>query len=41
MAIPITTALGAVDLTQYGYDIIMVDYRGYGKSGGEPSGDYV
>jgi len=27
----------AVDFTQLGYDILMVDYRGYGKSSGKPS----
>jgi pimeloyl-ACP methyl ester carboxylesterase len=27
----------AVDFTKLGYDILMVDYHGYGKSSGEPS----
>lgn len=26
----------AVDLTQLGYEVIMIDYRGYGKSSGSP-----
>lgn len=26
----------ASDLTVHGYDVLMMDYRGYGKSGGEP-----
>ena len=27
----------AVDFTELGYDILMIDYRGYGKSSGRPS----
>lgn len=27
----------AVDLTVHGYDVLMIDYRGYGKSTGRPS----
>ncbi|MFM9838236.1 MAG: alpha/beta hydrolase [Cyclobacteriaceae bacterium] len=27
----------AIDFTQLGYDILMIDYRGYGKSTGTPS----
>lgn len=27
----------AIDLTQQGYDVLMPEYRGYGKSNGEPS----
>jgi uncharacterized protein len=27
----------AIDFTQLGYDILMIDYRGYGKSTGKPS----
>lgn len=27
----------AVDFTELGYDILLVDYRGYGKSSGQPS----
>ncbi len=27
----------AVDLTIHGYDVLMIDYRGYGKSTGKPS----
>jgi len=27
----------AQDLTNHGYDVLMTDYRGYGKSGGKPS----
>jgi uncharacterized protein len=27
----------AIDFTQLGYDILMIDYRGYGKSSGKPS----
>jgi len=27
----------APDLTKYGYDVLMIDYRGYGKSDGSPS----
>lgn len=27
----------ARDLTHFGYDVLMIDYRGYGKSSGEPS----
>jgi len=27
----------APDFTQYGYDVMMIDYRGYGKSSGTPS----
>src|SRR6185369_16226885 len=27
----------AVDLTRHGYEVVMMDYRGYGKSSGAPS----
>ncbi|MBP9925232.1 MAG: alpha/beta hydrolase [Cyclobacteriaceae bacterium] len=27
----------AIDFTQLGYDILMIDYRGYGKSSGKPT----
>jgi uncharacterized protein len=27
----------AIDFTQLGYDVLMIDYQGYGKSSGQPS----
>ncbi|MBS1508700.1 MAG: alpha/beta hydrolase [Bacteroidetes bacterium] len=31
----------AVDFTSQGYDVLMMDYRGYGKSSGKPSEDVL